>query len=99
MKKENKGTDITLSLLLVAFVVLKLCGVIDWPWIWVLSPIWIPLVIAGIVLLAVFGWKAIKDKWDDKHLDAEAKKFKEEREQKKKIAKLCRDIAEGVGKQ
>lgn len=44
MKKENKGTDITLSLLLVAFVVLKLCGVIDWPWIWVLSPVWIPLI-------------------------------------------------------
>ena len=26
------------GLLGVAFVILKLCGVIDWPWIWVLAP-------------------------------------------------------------
>ena len=48
------GTDITLSLLLVAFVVLKLCGVIDWSWWWVLSPLWIPLGIL-ILILAVIG--------------------------------------------
>lgn len=34
--------------LTIAFVVLKLCKVIDWSWIWVLSPIWIP---AGIALI------------------------------------------------
>ena len=48
------------ELLGVAFVILKLCGVINWPWIWVLSPIWIPLIIAGIIIVGVFGWKAIK---------------------------------------
>ncbi len=48
------GTDITLSLLLVAFVVLKLCGVIDWSWWWVLSPLWIPLGIL-VLILAVIG--------------------------------------------
>lgn len=47
------GTDITLSLLLVAFVVLKLCGVIDWSWWWVLSPLWIPLSILILILLVV----------------------------------------------
>lgn len=47
------GTDITLSLLLVAFVVLKLCGVIDWSWWWVLSPLWIPLSILIQILLVV----------------------------------------------
>lgn len=31
------------GLLLVAFVVLKLCGVIGWSWWWVLAPLWIPL--------------------------------------------------------
>lgn len=32
----------------IAFVVLKLCGVIDWSWWWVLTPIWAPI---GIWLL------------------------------------------------
>ena len=33
----------------VAFVVLRLLGEIDWPWIWVTAPIW-----GGIVLRIVF---------------------------------------------
>jgi phosphoglycerol transferase MdoB-like AlkP superfamily enzyme len=42
----------------VAFVVLKLCGVIDWDWTWVLAPFWIPvaavlLVLLGMVVVAV----------------------------------------------
>ena len=55
------GTDITLSLLLVAFVVLKLCGVIDWSWWWVTSPIWIPLGIA-LLLFAVSGMMILLEK-------------------------------------
>lgn len=43
------------GLLLVAFVVLKLCKVIDWDWMWVLAPAWIPLVVAlgALVIYAV----------------------------------------------
>ena len=33
------------------FITLKLTGVIDWAWIWVLSPLW---VVAILVLLVVF---------------------------------------------
>ena len=33
------------TLLTVAFVVLKLCKVIDWSWWWVLSPLWIEVMI------------------------------------------------------
>ena len=33
------------GLLLVAFIVLKLCHVIDWSWWWVFSPIWMPFAI------------------------------------------------------
>ena len=33
----------------VTFIVLKLCGVIDWEWLWVLSPFWISV---GLTLLA-----------------------------------------------
>ena len=37
----------------VAFVVLKLCGVINWSWVWVLSPFWIGLAISIIVSIIV----------------------------------------------
>jgi len=50
---SNGGIGFT-GLLTVAFVVLKLCGVIAWSWWWVLSPIWITiLLIIAIVVLAV----------------------------------------------
>lgn len=38
------------ELLGVVFIILRLCGVIDWPWVWVLAPIWVPI---GLWLLAV----------------------------------------------
>lgn len=38
------------TLLLMAFIILKLTHVIDWSWWWVLSPFWIPLGIWLIVL-------------------------------------------------
>ena len=42
------------GLLTVAFIVLKLCKVINWSWVWVLSPLWISLSI-GLVFLLIFG--------------------------------------------
>lgn len=53
---RNNGAagGMTLSgTLTVIFVVLKLCGVIHWSWIWVLCPMWLPAAILGIVLLLV----------------------------------------------
>ena len=47
-----KGPGI-LGLLGVAFVVLKLVGVIDWSWWWVTSPLWIPIVLVLGILLFV----------------------------------------------
>ena len=40
-------------LLTVAFVVLKLCGVITWSWWWVLAPAWIYVGIVVLILIAV----------------------------------------------
>ena len=44
------------GLLGVAFVVLKLCGVIEWSWIWVLAPFWgsFLLGILAFVLFLIF---------------------------------------------
>lgn len=41
------------ELLTIAFIVLKLCNVIEWSWVWVLSPIWITFVILIIILLVI----------------------------------------------
>lgn len=60
MEKKNTitiGTGFT-GLLTLAFVVLKLCGVIAWSWWWVLAPLWIPLALAiaiSIIVLAIYG--------------------------------------------
>ncbi|MBF4176000.1 hypothetical protein ACEVFU_05910 [Lacticaseibacillus paracasei] len=46
------------GLLTIAFIVLKLCHVIDWPWLWVVSPILIGFTLTlGIfcILLLVYG--------------------------------------------
>lgn len=51
-KKEKQGMT-ALTALLIAFIVLKLCGVIAWSWWWVLSPIWLPFVAVIVFLIAV----------------------------------------------
>jgi hypothetical protein len=40
-----------LGALALIFVVLKLTDQIHWSWWWVLSPIWIPAILAGLVAL------------------------------------------------
>lgn len=50
---DNKSAGIGFcGILTIVFIVLKLTNVIDWSWIWVLSPIW-------IVLLAVLLFSII----------------------------------------
>lgn len=39
------------ELLTILFVGLKLGGVVSWNWFWVLSPVLIPLMILGVVIL------------------------------------------------
>ncbi len=55
-KRFNKQTSAganALELLSIAFIVLKLCKVITWSWWWVLSPIWIPLVLWLLLVIIV----------------------------------------------
>lgn len=53
MNKNNStksGIGFT-SLLTIVFIVLKLCHVIEWSWLWVLAPIWIDLIMGiGVVI-------------------------------------------------
>lgn len=57
-EKTSSGLGL-LDVLAVIFIVLKLLGVITWSWVWVLSPIWIQLVIVAIVFIVIL----IKDPW------------------------------------
>lgn len=49
------------GLLAIAFIVLKLTGVISWSWLWVLAPIWIPGAIVIAVLLVVLVVILVKE--------------------------------------
>lgn len=50
----NKGIG-PLSLLGIAFVVMKIMGYITWSWWWVLAPFWIPICLALVLLVLIIG--------------------------------------------
>lgn len=50
----NSGGIGFAGLLAVAFIVLKLIGVITWSWWWVLAPLWVTAVLA-VAVLAIAG--------------------------------------------
>ena len=52
MSKVSSGVGVT-GLLQVAFIVLKLCKVINWSWWLVLLPTWIGLGLIAILLVVV----------------------------------------------
>ena len=57
MKKEDIYSGMTFGdLLLVTFIVMKLTGVIDWSWWWVLAPLWMPLALCVIMIIIVLCW-------------------------------------------
>jgi uncharacterized integral membrane protein len=56
MKMSDKKVEVTYQgigfpgLLTILFIALKLTNQIDWDWVWVLSPLWLPLAIILIIL-------------------------------------------------
>ena len=54
-KNNNSSSGIGFTgLLTVAFIVLKLCNVINWSWVWVLSPLWIGTILGIIIVYIVY---------------------------------------------
>lgn len=51
---KNSFWGIVPALLLVAFIVLKLCKVIAWSWWWILAPAWMPVAIVILVAVGSF---------------------------------------------
>ena len=54
MENNNSSGIGFFGLLTIVFIVLKLTNYITWSWIWVLSPIWAPLLFV-IILLIIIG--------------------------------------------
>jgi len=55
MENNNAGGGVgCFSLLTIMFIGLKLGGVINWSWLWVFAPLWVPFVIAFVITGLVF---------------------------------------------
>lgn len=53
-KSNSSGGGIGFyGMLTILFIVLKLTGHITWPWLWVLSPIWLAMLLAIVILVTV----------------------------------------------
>lgn len=71
-KNENslgRGINVVLT---IVFIVLKLAGVINWSWLWVLCPLWIDILLTIIVLMVITiidnktkkkTWRSERIKW------------------------------------
>lgn len=55
MSNSSKSTGgiVFAGLLAIAFIILKLTGLIAWSWWWVLSPIWIPMLVVVGALVGI----------------------------------------------
>ena len=51
---SSSGIGFTGALALL-FIALKLLGKIAWSWWWVLAPVWIPTIVALLVVLILIG--------------------------------------------
>lgn len=72
MSNENKtvikkqGLSFS-GLLTIIFIVLKLIGVIEWSWVWVLSPLWISvglslaIYLIGMLVVGIIAIIKLKD--------------------------------------
>lgn len=76
-----------LQLLTLLFIALKLTNYIDWSWLWVLAPLWIPLglfiaALIGVIIVAIVAISL--DHFKEKRLQGIILKRKDFRSDKKK---------------
>lgn len=68
MKKKNVHVNVGggfTGMLILIFITLKLIGIINWSWVWVLAPLWISaaLVVGLVIFVLVLTFiKSIIDK-------------------------------------
>ena len=65
MDNNSKGLGCG-SVIQIVFIILKLTGLIDWSWLWVLSPLWISIVVSTVIVLPAAVILSVTDDKDDK---------------------------------
>lgn len=58
----NSGMGFT-GWLTILFIGLKLTNIITWPWVWVLAPIWISLLIFLAFVAIILAFAFVSDIW------------------------------------
>lgn len=48
------------TILAIVLIILRRTDRIDWPWVWVTAPLWVPLVVAAVAGL----WVAVPALWE-----------------------------------
>lgn len=61
MQLTNNGVSFPTILGLI-FIILKLCNVIDWSWVWVLAPFWLGIFFFIGFIISILILKACVDK-------------------------------------
>lgn len=62
MNNKSSGGIGCSTVVLIIFVILKLVGVINWSWWWVLSPLWIDIAILLIAILILVAFEVHDNK-------------------------------------
>ena len=58
MNNGNSSSGLgILDVVLIVNIILKLCNVITWSWIWVLAPFWVGIIISLVSLFALVHLK------------------------------------------
>lgn len=94
--KSSSGGVGFAGLLTIAFVVLKLCKMIDWPWVWVVSPVWISIVLVLLVMGGIGLYYLLKSYRINKKYEARRQAIEAEIDEiKDRINQVHGSISEG----
>lgn len=62
MANNNNSNGLSFGgVLCLIFITLKLTGLINWPWLWVLSPLWIGLIVVLLIIIISFIVFVVKE--------------------------------------
>jgi hypothetical protein len=62
MGNESKSGGVGICTVVgIVFIILKCCGVLNWSWVWILSPFWIPVALVIFLLIILGIIKALED--------------------------------------
>ena len=69
--RSSKSSGIGIcGVLTIVFIVLKMVGVVNWSWLWVLCPLWIDILLTIIVLviITIIDKRAMNKTWKSRRI-------------------------------